>query len=50
MNKVIPIPATRACNPTAPQVVTLSQSATQATLGGSGKIVEYWPFTRGMYG
>lgn len=50
MNKVYPMLATPISKPTAPpQVVTLAQSATKATLGGSGKIVEYWPSARGTY-
>ncbi|PLP97918.1 acinetodin/klebsidin/J25 family lasso peptide [Cupriavidus pauculus] len=50
MNKVFPMLATPAVKPTAPpQVVTLGQSATKATQGGSGKIVEYWPGGHGSY-
>lgn len=49
MNKVFPMLAAPDSKPTAPHVVTLAQSATKATLGGSGKIVEYWPGGHGSY-
>ncbi|QQX89402.1 acinetodin/klebsidin/J25 family lasso peptide (plasmid) [Cupriavidus necator] len=37
-------------NSTKPKVVTLRQSATKMTLGGSGPVIEIWPTPSGKYG
>lgn len=50
MSKVTTVPVASVSNPNAPKVVTLQQSATKMTLGGSGKIIEIWPVPSGKYG
>ena len=43
MSKVTTVPVAPVSKPNAPKVVTLQESATKTTLGGSGKIIESGP-------
>ncbi|MHA7685486.1 acinetodin/klebsidin/J25 family lasso peptide [Cupriavidus sp. PET2-C1] len=44
------VPLAPISNSTKPKVVTLRQSATKITLGGSGQVIEIWPTPSGKYG